>query len=76
MATIINNPPGETTVAADSSAGWAVAVVILLAIIAVGAYAWIHYHRAGTAPAPAPGTTVQVNLPTGGSNPGTAPAGH
>ena len=73
MATIINNPPGETTVAADNSSGWAVAVIILLAVIAVGAYAWVHYHRAGAAAAPS--TTVQVNLPTGGSNASPAPAG-
>ena len=74
MATIINNPPGETTIAPDSSAGWAVAVIILLVVIAAGAFAWMHYHRAGAVPAPS--TTVQVNLPSVGSNsnPSTAPA--
>ncbi|HUD02443.1 MAG TPA: hypothetical protein VMR46_00265 [Candidatus Paceibacterota bacterium] len=72
MATIINNPPSETTIAPDSSSGWAVAVIILLVVIAVGAFAWIRYHRAGVTPAPS--TTVQVNLPSVGSNSGTSPA--
>ena len=72
MATIINNPPGESMIAPDNSSGWAVAVIILLVVIAAGAFAWIHYHRAGVAAVPS--TTVQVNLPTSNSNPSTAPA--
>ena len=63
MATIINNP-GESS---DSSGGWAVAVVILLIVIVGGVFAWSRYHRGAVA---APGATVQVNLPTGGSNSG------
>jgi hypothetical protein len=68
MATIINNP-GETS---EGSGGWAVAVIILLVVIAIGGFAWMRYHGGGT-PAPA-GATVQVNLPTGGSDNGGAPA--
>ncbi len=69
MATIINNP-GESS---EGSGGWAVAVIILLVVIAVGGFAWMRYHGGGGTPAPA-GTTVQVNIPTSGSDNGGAPA--
>ncbi len=63
MATVINNP-GESS---DSS-GWAVAVIILLIVIAGGAYAWFRYHRAA-----APGdTNINVTLPTGTQDNGGA----
>ncbi len=59
MATIVNTPgnPNES-----SSAGWAVAVIILLVVIAGGIF-WYTRHRAAPAN---PGATIQVNLPTGG----------
>ena len=48
MATIINNPaPTERTITIerteDSGAGWAVAVVVLLIVLAAGTYLWVHY---------------------------------
>ncbi len=69
MSTIINTPPAiEST---DSGAGWAVAVILLLAVIATGAYAWFHYHGAPAARS----TTIQLNLPgvPATSNTPTAP---
>jgi hypothetical protein len=68
MSTIINNP-GESS---EGSGGWAVAVIILLVVIAVGGFAWMRYHG-GAAPATS-GATVQVNIPTSGSDNGGAPA--
>ena len=65
MATIINTPSPERVVAVDrasDSSGWAVAVVILIAVIALGAWAWVHYR--GTAAAPSGGTNINVTLPT------------
>ncbi|MDO8623923.1 MAG: hypothetical protein Q7R54_01065 [bacterium] len=73
MATIINNPnPGpdrvvERVVETDGgSAGWAVAVIILIAVIAVGAYFWF-YNRGAPAPQQESGTQINVTIPT--SNP-------
>ena len=63
MATIVNTP-GDNS---DSSAGWAVAVIILLVVIAGIAF-W--YTRSRQAPAASPGATVQVNLPGGGDTSG------
>jgi len=56
MATIINTPP--TTESSGSGAGWAVAVIILLAIIGVGAYFWLNYRAV-----PATGIDINVTLP-------------
>jgi hypothetical protein len=74
MATIIDtdNPTTNRSVlvdSSDSSAGWAVAVLILVALIVAGAF-W--YMRAYRAPAAAnnPGSTIQVNLPTSGTTGG------
>ena len=68
MATIINTPNGNAN---DSSAGWAVAVIILLIVVVGGIFFFTRYHRG----AANPGTSIQVNLPTGGSNNGgSAPA--
>lgn len=66
MATIVNTP-GER---GDSSAGWAVAVIILLVVIA-GIVFWYMRHRGASAANP--GATIQVNLPGnagGGSSSG------
>lgn len=66
MATVINNPTPERTIierTSDSGAGWAVAVIILLAVIVGGAYAWSRYHKAAPA---TPGTAnINVTLPAG-----------
>lgn len=64
MATIVNTPGGDNS---DSSAGWAVAVIILLVVIAGIAF-W--YMRSQRAPAASPGATIQVNLPQGGDSGG------
>lgn len=61
MATIINTP-GERQ---DSSAGWAVAVIILLVVLAGLVFWYVRSHRAA-APGNA-GATIQVNLPSGGT---------
>ncbi|MFA6278722.1 MAG: hypothetical protein WCS97_02790 [Candidatus Paceibacterota bacterium] len=66
MTTVINTP--SNTDGGDSGAGWAVAVLILLAVIGVGAYFWLHYR--GTAPATSGGTNINVTLP---QNPVTSP---
>ena len=77
MATIVNNPGPERVVAVDSSAGsagWGVAVIILLAVVGVGIFAWMYYQRPA-APAE-PGTTeINVTLPAGTDNSGGANAG-
>lgn len=57
MTTVINTP--GTTESTDSSAGWAVAVIILLAVIGVGVYLWT---VRGSAPADDP-INVNVTLP-------------
>lgn len=69
MATIVNTPGGDNS---DSSAGWAVAVIILLVVIAGIAF-W--YIRGRAAPASNPGATIQVNLPAGGDNGGSGGGG-
>ena len=59
MATIVNNPGSQGD---NSSAGWAVAVIILLVVVVAGIF-WYTRYRAAPA---SPGATIQVNLPTGG----------
>jgi heme/copper-type cytochrome/quinol oxidase subunit 2 len=63
MTTVINTP--ATPESGDGGAGWAVAVIILLAVIGVGVYFWIHYRSA-----PSGATNINVTLPT---NPPAAP---
>ena len=70
MATIINTP--STTDRSDGSAGWAVAVLILLVVIGVGAYFWTHYR--GAASDTNGGTNINVTLPQNRTtNPTPAP---
>lgn len=61
MATIINTP--GNTESSDSS-GWAVAVIILIAVVGIGGY-YILHHRAGS---PASGANINVTIPTPTSN--------
>jgi hypothetical protein len=68
MSTIVNTPNGPTN---DSSAGWAVAVIILLVVVAGGIF-WYAKYRGAPAN---PGATIQVNLPTGGDNSGGGTGG-
>lgn len=65
MSTIINTPPAAEST--DSGAGWAVAVIVLLAVIAVGLYAWVHYRGAPAAG----GTTIQLSVPSSAPTPST-----
>lgn len=68
MTTIIT--PSNAQGASDGSAGWAVAVLILLVVLGVGAYFWTH-HRGAASDAGA-GTNINVTLPNtsgGNSNP-------
>ena len=77
MTTVINNPtpnPIEKTITVertttDSGAGWAVAVIVLIAVVIGGAYVWAHYYR--TAAAPSGGTNINVTLPASGNQSGT-----
>lgn len=62
--THIINAPGDR---GDPSAGWAVAVIILLVVIAGIAF-WYTRYRGAPAPTQGPGATVQINVPTGGNS--------
>ncbi len=70
MTTIVNNPGPERVVETEGGSGWAVAVVILLAIIAIGAYYWMS--QRGTEPTPNESetgdTNINVTLPTPGAS--------
>lgn len=59
MTTVINTP--SNTDSGGSGAGWAIAVLILLAVIGAGIYFWMHYR--GAAPAPSGATNINVTLP-------------
>lgn len=85
MTTVVNNPGGGTTervVESSSGAGWAVAVIILLAIVAIGGFVWVRYYGVPGAAAPATnsgGTNINVTLPpatpdSGGTPPAANPA--
>lgn len=66
MADTIVNTPGPSN---DSgSAGWFVAVIILIAVILGGFYLYRH----GVGRAPAGTTNINVSLPTGGNSSGGA----
>ncbi|MDP1707266.1 MAG: hypothetical protein Q8L30_01820 [bacterium] len=65
MTTVVNTPP--STDGGGSGAGWAVAVIILLAVIGVGMYFWLNYRGA---PAESGAIDVNVTLP---QNPITDP---
>ncbi len=70
MATIVNNPSTverERVIETDSGAGWAVAVIVLLVVLAVGAYIWTH--RTAAPAQQTPGANIQVNLPSAGVQP-------
>jgi hypothetical protein len=73
MATIINNDRDasvervrDTT---SDSGGWAVAVIVLIVLLAAGAYAWTRYHRAAPANTGTPGSAnINVTLPSSGTS--------
>ncbi|HYF12756.1 MAG TPA: hypothetical protein VD928_00425 [Candidatus Paceibacterota bacterium] len=75
MATVVNNPSGtvERSIdrGEDTSAGWAVAVIVLLVVLAVGGFLFARYFNAAPAATPNGGTNIDVTVPgTGGTNPG------
>ena len=79
MATVINNPTSERVVERESGSGapWAVVVIILLVLVAVGGFLWF---RTFGAPAAAPsdssgGTNINVELPEVGGGAGGAGSG-
>jgi hypothetical protein len=79
MATIVNNPADRTERVVESSdnGGWAVAVIVLLAVVLIGAFVWMRYYQVPAASqSQTPGSAnVNVTLPantgtdnTGGTN--------
>ena len=53
----------------DSSAGWAVAVIVLIAVIAVGIFFWMRARSLVSTPAaPNTGTSINVTVPTPSTN--------
>ena len=80
MATIVNDPGSSPTIertvidrTGDSGAGWAVAMIVLIAVIAVGSFIWLRYYNQAPAAPPANGgAEINVTLPdtTGGINTG------
>lgn len=76
MATIVNNPGGSERVidrTGDSSAGWAVAVIILLAVVLIGGYFWTRGAAPATQPAERDAANINVTVPapSGGDTTGT-----
>jgi len=67
MTTVVNTPGDRNT--GDTGAGWAVAVVILIVIIGIGAYLWANNQAAPVTPAAtnqentSSSTTINVSLP-------------
>lgn len=58
MATVINTTPATRE---ESGAGWAVALVVLAALIIIGLFVWPGFVR--NSAAPAGGTNIDVTLP-------------
>ncbi len=56
--TIVNTP----TTTDSGSAGWAIAVIVLIAVI-VGGFVWFRYYKAPQ-PAAESGTNINVTIPT------------
>ena len=71
MATIVNNPPVQTTDASSGSAGWAVAIIILLLVI-VGLVAYFEVHRVAAAVPHTANINVTLPAPSGGGTGGAA----
>ncbi|OGG52665.1 hypothetical protein A3H16_01085 [Candidatus Kaiserbacteria bacterium RIFCSPLOWO2_12_FULL_53_8] len=68
--TIVNTPSSNDS----GAAGWAVAVIVLLAVV-VGGFLWYRYYGGYAAPAPADNTNINVTLPApaGGTGEATTP---
>ena len=75
MTTIINDDPvmeRRTTIdrRTDSSPGWAVAVIILIALLVIGGIMWMR-NRGVVAPENTGGNSINVTLPAASGNTGT-----
>lgn len=70
MTTVINTP-GNNVGSEDGGSGWAVAVIILLVVIGVGAYFLINYRSSITEPAANGQTNINVTLPDPNAKPTT-----
>ncbi len=72
MATVIERErPVERSsyIERDSGSGWAVAAVILIAVLAVGAFMWARYYQAPAATqTQTPGANINVTLPQAGGS--------
>ncbi|KND50282.1 MAG: hypothetical protein AB202_03615 [Parcubacteria bacterium C7867-007] len=66
MDTVVTTPAAAPQ---NSAAGWVIAVILLIALIGAGAYAWMNY-GGGTPAAPAGGSAnINVTLPAGSDMP-------
>jgi hypothetical protein len=74
MATIVNTPASERTervVESSDTGGWAVAVIVLLAVVVIGAFVWMRYYSApaATQQTSTPGgAQINLTLPSSGSS--------
>lgn len=72
MATVINTPVARET-SDSAAAGWAVAVIVLIAAGLIALFVWPGYVRQSTVPAPAaPAANINVTLPTTGGDSGAS----
>lgn len=72
MTTIINTPSNPVSrESADSGAGWFVAIVILLAVIGVGAFIWFYYYQTPAQPSGTTNINVTLPIPTADDTSGT-----
>jgi len=68
MATVINTPAQN---ADNATAGWAVAVVVLVAAVLIALFVWPGFVRPAATQQAAPGANINVQLPqTGGQETG------
>jgi hypothetical protein len=70
MATIVNTPATDRVVDRSDNGGWAVAVIVLLAVVVIGAFVWMRYYNAPAAPQSNTPGSAQINLtlPSSGSS--------
>jgi len=79
MATIVNNPPAQSVDTGASAGGWAVAIIVILALLLIGLFT-VGRYRPTTIPSTA---NINVSLPDtsgsgntgGGSGGGTSGGG-
>lgn len=81
MATVIERerPVDRGVIVERDDSGWAVALIVVVAMLAIGAFVWARYYSAPAPVQQAPGANIEVTLPqTGGTQPssqGTMPGG-